>query len=120
MHEHCQPNLPLHATRAATRKLTHRTMLLEVGKTQLHTLAAESIEALGLGCGHPRPMSLDQRFVFAAFDGSTPVRIATARDLSRARLTMLRRTTITMHDVDLAVGLASFLMADPTHRMTLF
>ena len=119
MHKHRQSNLPLRATSATAGKLTHRTMLLEVGKAQFHRLTAESVECFRLRRSHTRSVGLDQRLVFAAFDGSAAVRIGTARDLPGTRPTMLRRTTITMHHVDLPVALPSFLMADPRHRMAL-
>ena len=117
MYEDRQPDLPLRTTSATAGKLPHRTMLLEVGETQFHRLAAESVETLGFRRGHPRSVGLDQCFMFAAFDGSAAVRIGAARDLPRARSTMLRQTTIAMQHVDLPIALASLLMADLRHRM---
>ena len=83
MHKHRQPNLPLCATSATTGELTHRTMLLEVGKPQFHRLTTESVEALGFRRGHPHAVGLDQCLMFATFDGSAAVRIGAARDLPR-------------------------------------
>ena len=117
MHEDRQPNLPLRTITATAGELPHRTMLLEVGKSQFHRLAAQPVKALGVRRGHPRSVGLDQCFMFATFDSSAAVWIAAARGLPRARPAMLRRTTITMHHVDLPVALPSFLMADPRHRV---
>ena len=119
MHENRQSDLPLCAIPAAPGKLPHGTMLLEVGETQFHGLTTESVEALGFCRGHPCAVGLDQCFMFTAFDGSAAVWICAARDLPWARPTMLRRTTITMHHVDLPVVLSSFWMADPRHWMAL-
>src|SRR3990172_1749035 len=94
MHKHRQPNLPLCAISASPGKLTHRTMLLEVGEPQFHRLTSEPVERFRLRCRHPRSVGVDQRLVFAAFDGSPSVRIGTAHGLPRTRPTMLRRTTI--------------------------
>lgn len=90
MYEGRQADLSLGAITAAAGKLSQRTMLLEVGETQFHCLATEPVEALGLRRSHPRAVGLDQCLVFAAFDGSAAVRIGAARDLPRARPTMLR------------------------------
>ena len=59
MHKHGQPNLPLRATSATAGKLSHRTMLLEVGKHQFHRLTPESVECFRLCRPHPRSVGLD-------------------------------------------------------------
>ena len=104
---------------ASPGKLTHRTMLFEVGESQFHRLTPESVECFRLLRRHPRSVGLDQRLVFATLDGPPSVRIGATRNLPWTRPTMLRRTTIAMHHVDSPVALPSLLMADPRHRMAL-
>jgi hypothetical protein len=117
MYEDRQPNLPLRPMPTAAGKLPHRAVLLAVGKTQFHRLTSEAVEALGFRRGHSRAVGLDQRLVFAAFNGSAAVRIGAAFDLPGTRPAMLRRTAIAMQHVNLPVALSSFLASDPRHRM---
>jgi hypothetical protein len=80
MHQHKQSGLPPRPRGASARELTHCAMFLGVCKPELDRLATESIQTLGLGGGHSRPVGLDQCLVLASLDGSAAVRIGGSSD----------------------------------------